>query len=207
MHPQMPSFPSLERYSPGHFSYRPQTPQRSLQRGLAGTHATPSPNCAHSGPQGGTARLHLHLGSLYLLLAELLGKLAEAHAGLLLTVFLHLPQQNILLRRVEPVAPVLLCAVRFAEAQLQRVAGAVFLHVVVGVDVEPVIVFIRADEGAEDCVHIELRPHIKIELAVHLDDLITERKNPRGEVSRRGDLFAAQMLQQLAPLIIARREL
>ena len=105
MHPQMPSFPSLERYSPGHFSYRPQTPQRSLQRGLAGTHATPSPNCAHSGPQGGTARLHLHLGSLYLLLAELLGKLAEAHAGLLLTVFLHLPQQNILLGCVEPVAP------------------------------------------------------------------------------------------------------
>ena len=33
-------------------------------------------------------------------------------------------------------APGFLCAVRFAETQLQRVAGAVFLHVVVGVDVE-----------------------------------------------------------------------
>ena len=139
--------------------------------------------------------------------SKLLCVVAETHAGLLLAELLHLPQQNIPLRRVEPVAPVFLCAVRFAETQFQRVAGAVFLHVVVGVDVEPVIVFIRADEGAEDCVHIELRPHIKIELAVHLDDLITERKNPRGEVSRRGDFLTAQMIQQLAPLIIARREL
>ena len=31
-----------------------QTPQRSFQRGLAGTHATPSPNRAHSGSQGET---------------------------------------------------------------------------------------------------------------------------------------------------------
>ncbi|CAN4072925.1 FMN reductase [NAD(P)H], partial [Dysosmobacter welbionis] len=130
--------------------------------------------------------LQFHHRPLPLFLSKLLCVVAQTHAGLLLTVFLHLPQQNILLRCVEPVAPGFLCAVRFAEIQLQRVAGAVFLHVVVGVDVEPVIVFIRADEGAEDCVHIELRLHIKIELAVRLDDLITERKNPRGEVSRRG---------------------
>ena len=52
MHPQMPSFPSLERYSPGHFSYRPQTPQRSLQWALVGKHATPAPKRTHSGTQG-----------------------------------------------------------------------------------------------------------------------------------------------------------
>ena len=34
-----------------------QTPQRSFQRGLAGTHATPSPNRAHSGSQGETRGL------------------------------------------------------------------------------------------------------------------------------------------------------
>ena len=52
MHPQMPSFPSLERYSPGHFSYRPQTPQRSLQWALVGKHSTPAPKRTHSGTQG-----------------------------------------------------------------------------------------------------------------------------------------------------------
>ena len=31
-----------------------QTPQRSFQRGLAGTHATPAPNCAHNGSHGET---------------------------------------------------------------------------------------------------------------------------------------------------------
>ena len=52
MHPQMPSFPSLERYSPGHFTHRPQTPQHSLQWALAGTHSTPALKRAHSGTQG-----------------------------------------------------------------------------------------------------------------------------------------------------------
>ena len=77
----------------------------------------------------------------------------------------------------------------------------------IGIDVEPVIVFAREDEGSEGSVHIELRLHIKIELAVRFDDLITEREISRGEMSHRGDLFTAQMIQQLAPLIIARREL
>ena len=169
--------------------------------------ATLAPKAAHSGSQGRTRRLHLHLRSLCLFLVKLLGILAQAHAGLLLAERIHLPCQHLPLRRVELVVPVFLCAVRFAEAQLQCVAGSILRDVIVGVDVEPVIVFIRADEGAEGCIHIELRPHIKIELAVHLDDLITERKNPRGEVSRRGDFLTAQMVQQLAPLIIARREL
>ena len=40
----------------GHTASTPpaQTPQRSFQRGLAGTHATPAPNRAHSGSQGET---------------------------------------------------------------------------------------------------------------------------------------------------------
>lgn len=156
-------------------------------------------------------RLHLQLHHrpllLFRFLAELLRVVVETHAGLLLTVFLHLAQQDILLCGVELVAPALLGAVTLAERQLQRVAGSILRDVVVGIDVESVIVFAREDEGSEGSVHIELRLHIKIELAVRFDDLITEREISRGEMSRRGDLFTAQMIQQLAPLIIARREL
>ena len=105
-----------------------------------------------------------------------MGKLAEAHAGLLLTVFLHLPQQNILLRRVEPVAPALLGTVALAERQLQRVTGLALCDIVVGVDIEPIIIFIGQDECTEGSIYIELRLYIKIELAVRLDDLITKEK-------------------------------
>ena len=59
--------------------------------------ATLAPKAAHSGSQGRTRRLHLHLRSLCLFLVKLLDILAQAHAGLLLAVLLHLPQQDILL--------------------------------------------------------------------------------------------------------------
>ena len=108
----------------------------------------------------------------------------ETHAGLLLTVFLHLAQQDILLCGVELVAPAFLRTVALAERQLQRVTGLALSDIVVGVDIEPIIIFIGQDECTEGSVHIELRLHKKIELAVRLDDLITERKIPRGEVSR-----------------------
>ena len=51
-----------------------------------------APKAAHSGSQGRTRRLHLHLRSLCLLLTKLLGILAQAHAGLLLAKRLHLAQ-------------------------------------------------------------------------------------------------------------------
>ena len=41
-----------------------QTPQRSFQRGLAGTHATPAPNRAHSGSQGETGAFRMGALSL-----------------------------------------------------------------------------------------------------------------------------------------------
>ena len=73
--------------------------------------ATLTPKAAHSGSQGRTARLHLHLRCLHLLLAELLRVDTETHAGLLLAVLLHLPQQDILLGCVERIAPALLGAI------------------------------------------------------------------------------------------------
>ena len=53
-HPQWLSSPSPEQDSPGPFTDRPQTPQRSFQRAAAGTHATPAPKRAHTGSQGET---------------------------------------------------------------------------------------------------------------------------------------------------------
>ena len=53
-HPQWLGFPLSEQDSPGLFTHRPQTPQRSFQGAAAGTHATPAPNRAHSGSQGET---------------------------------------------------------------------------------------------------------------------------------------------------------
>ncbi len=54
--------------------------------------ATLAPKAAHSGSQGRTRRLHLHLRSLCLFLTKLLGVLAQTHAGLLLAERLHLSQ-------------------------------------------------------------------------------------------------------------------
>ena len=54
-HPQRLSFPSSEQDSAGPFTHRPQTPQRSLQRALAGTHATQlltAHTAAHRAKQG-----------------------------------------------------------------------------------------------------------------------------------------------------------
>ena len=72
-------------------------------------------------------RLYLQLHHrpllLFRFLAELLRVVVETHAGLLLTVFLHLAQQDILLCGVELVAPAFLGTVALAERQLQRVTG------------------------------------------------------------------------------------
>lgn len=120
----------------------------------------------------------------------------QARAGLLLAERLHLACQHLLLSGVEVIAPVFFCAISFAEIQLQCITETVFLDVVVGIDVEPVIVLIGADECTEGGIHIEVRLQIKVELAIRFDDLLTERKIPCREMSCRGDLFAVQTLQQ-----------
>ena len=64
-------------------------------------------------------RLYLQLHHrpllLFRFLAELLRVVVETHAGLLLTVFLHLAQQDILLCGVELIAPAFLGTVALAE--------------------------------------------------------------------------------------------
>lgn len=116
-----------------------------------------------------------------------------------LAELLHLPGQHFLFGSIQVIAPVLLCAISLAEIQLQRIAWSILCDVIVGVDIQPVIILIRADECAEGRVYIELSLHIKVQLAVLHHDLIAERKILRGEMSRRCELLPVQVIQQLPP--------
>ena len=91
---------------------------------------------AHSGPQGRTRRLHLHLRSLRFTVPKLLGVLVQVHAGLLLAERLHLAEQNFLFSSIERVTPAFFRTVSLAEVQFQRVTQTILLHVIVGVNVE-----------------------------------------------------------------------
>ena len=128
----------------------------------------------------------------------------QVHAGLLLAERLHLVEQNFLFSSIERVTPAFFRTVSLAEVQFQRVTQTILLHVIVGVNVEPVVVLIGADKCTEGGIYIEVRLQIKVELAVRFDDLLTEGKISSGEMPCRGDLFAIQMIQQFAPLLICR---
>ena len=121
---------------------------------------------AHSAPQGRTRRLHLHPRSLRFTFTKLLGVFVQAHAGLLLTERLHLAEQDFLFSSIERVTPAFFLTVSLAEVQFQCVAQTILLHIIVSVDVEPVIVLIGADKCPEGGIHIEVRLQIKVELAV-----------------------------------------
>ena len=99
--------------------------------------ATQRPTVADTG-------LYLYLWSRPRLLLKLSGEIVQAHASLLLAVLLHLSPQDFLLSGVEVVAPVFFCAIYLAEIQLQCITGLVLRNVIVGIDVKPVIILIRA---------------------------------------------------------------
>ena len=102
---------------------------------------------AHNGLQGRTRRLHLHLRSLRFTVPKLLGVLVQVHAALLLAERLHLAEQNFLFSSIERVTPAFFRTVSLAEVQFQRVTQTILLHVIVGVNVEPVVVLIGADKA------------------------------------------------------------
>ena len=73
----------------------------------------------------------------------------QAHAGLLLAERLHLAEQDFLFSSIERVTPAFFRTVSFADVQFHGVAQMILLHVIVGVDIEPVIILIGADVGTE----------------------------------------------------------
>ena len=102
----------------------------------------------------------------------MLGVIVQTHAGLLLTECLHFAEQDFLFSSVETVKPAFFRIVSLAEVQFQCVAWPILLHIIVGVDVEPVIILIGADKCPECRVYIEVCLDIKVELAVLLNDLL-----------------------------------
>ena len=75
-------------------------------------------------------------------------------------------EQDFLFGSVERVTPAFFRTVSLAEVQFQCVAQTILLHVIVGVDVEPVVILIGADECIKGSINIEVRLQIKVELAV-----------------------------------------
>ncbi len=109
----------------------------------------------------------------------------QAHAGLLLAERLHLAKQDFLFGGIERVTPAFFRTVSLAEVQFQRIAQTIPLHIVVGVNVEPVVVLIGADKCPKSSIYIEVRLQIKVELAIRFDDFLTEGKILCREMSRR----------------------
>ena len=86
----------------------------------------------------------------------------QTHAGLLLTEGLHFAEQDFLFGSVESVTPAFSRTVSLAEVQFQCVAWPILLHIIVGVDVEPVVILIGADKCPECRIYVEVRLDIKV---------------------------------------------
>ena len=94
-------------------------------------------------------------------------------------------------------------AVPPVERDLQLVADLAGGHIVVGVDVQPVVILRGADLGPEHRVHVKGRFQVKIQEVIHLGDLLRHPDLPRGEMARRGDLPAVQRVQEPGPSLVA----
>ncbi len=78
------------------------------------------------------------------------------------------------------------------QVDFQFIADLSGCHIVVGVDIQGVVILAGADVSAEDRVHIEIGFHVKIQQVVYLADLLRKGDIPRGEVARRRPGFAGQ---------------
>ena len=146
-------------FSPATAFGAPKSGPKTLQIPGAAILTLPRPCEATNRPTGANTGLHLYLWRRPRLLLKLSGKIAQTHAVLLLAERLHFPSQYLLLGSIQVIAPVLLCAISLAEIQLQRIARSVLRDVVVGVDIQPVIVLVRTHECAEGGVHVEVSPN------------------------------------------------
>ena len=82
------------------------------------------------------------------------------------------------------------------QVHLQLLADLPGGAVIVGVDVQGVVVFLGADVSSEHLVHIKAGLHVEIQQAVDLADLLRKIDFPCGEVARGCDLSVIQLVQQ-----------
>ena len=91
------------------------------------------------------------------------------------------------------------------ERDLQFIADLLALHIVVGVDIQHMIVLVGFYECAECLIDIEARNHVKIQRSViHHFDGILEMKIPHGESARCGQFLTIQPVDEDAPAFMLR---
>ena len=81
---------------------------------------------------------------------------------------------------------------RGMKGAIAKAADLALDHIVVGVDVDPVVVFIGADVGTKCVVRIEVVLHIEIQTALHLNDIVSKGDIADVHPMLRRDLFSHQ---------------
>ena len=119
------------------------------------------------------------------------------------TVGFHLFTQHLFLCRVQVIGKRLILDPAAIERDLQRAADPLALHIVVGVDIQRMVVFIGFYERTEHFVDVETRNDIKIQYSViHRLDAILEIKIPRSESARCCQILTIQPVEEDAPACI-----
>jgi len=119
------------------------------------------------------------------------------------TVGLHLFTQHLFLCRIQVIGKRLILDAAAIERDLQRVADLLALHIVVGIDIQRMVVFIGFYERTEHFVDVETRNDVKIQYSViQCLDAILEIKIPRSESARCGQLLSIQPVEEDAPAVI-----
>ena len=119
------------------------------------------------------------------------------------TVGFHLFTQHLFLCRIQVIGKRLILDAAAIERDLQRVADLLALHIVVGIDIQRMVVFIGLHECAKHFIDVETRNDVKIQYSViHRLDAILEIKIPRGESAWRSQLLSIQPVKKDAPAVI-----
>ena len=111
--------------------------------------------------------------------------------------------QHLFLRRIQAVGERSILDATAIERDLQHVADLLALHIVIGIDIQCMVVFIGFHKRAERFVDVETRNDIKIQYSViQCLDAILEIKIPRGELARCGQFLTLQPIEEDAPAVI-----
>ena len=109
------------------------------------------------------------------------------------TVGFHLFTQHLFLCRIQVIGKRLIIDSAAIERDLQRVADLLALHIVVGVDIQRMVVFIGLHECSKRFVDVETRNDVKIQCSViHRLDAILEIEILRSESARCRQLLPIQ---------------
>ena len=119
------------------------------------------------------------------------------------TVGFHLFTQHLFLCRIQVIGKRLIIDSAAIERDLQLIADLLALHIVVGVDIQRMVVFIGFHKCLERFVNVEARNDVKIQYSViHCLDAILEIEILRSESARCRQLLSIQPVEEDAPACI-----